>query len=472
MKKKAFIFLVLGLSFLNGTFSQTTVKMMSYNLLNFTTTSQDRIPFFKTVVTLSDPDILVVQEIISQAAVNLFYSQVLSPVYSAGVFIDGPDSDNAIFYKNSLFSFVGNTPIATALRNISQFTIVYKTTGDTLRIYSVHLKASTGSSNEAQRAAEVAILRNVTNSLGTGKNFIVCGDFNIYKSTELAYVNLIADNGINEGYFIDPFQMTGLWNNVAYAQYHTQSPRVRQFGGGATGGMDDRFDLLLYSQAIADPGGMAYVGNTMWAVGNDGNHYNDSINAQPNTSVSVAVANALHNASDHLPVVAQFTFEPLQVVSHFEVQLTDGWNGISSYLLPENVNVEAMLADMGLDFIVLKNINQTYWPEQNINTIINWDYKSGYLIKVENATSLAFDGFLPESKSIQIVAGWNLIPVIAETPQDIMTLFGSNTGNIEIIKDVAGTQVFWPDQGINTLGYLLSQKSYYLKSKQAFTISF
>jgi hypothetical protein len=217
---------------------------------------------------------------------------------------------------------------------------------------------------------------------------------------------------------------------------------------------------------------MAYVGNTMWAVGNDGNHFNDSINAQPNTSVSVAVANALHNASDHLPVVAQFTFEPLQVVSHFEVQLTDGWNGISSYLLPENVNVEAMLADMGLDFIVLKNINQTYWPEQNINTIINWDYKSGYLIKVENATSLAFDGFLPENKSIQIVSGWNLIPVIAETPQDIMTLFGSNTGNIEIIKDVAGTQVFWPDQGINTLGYLLSQKSYYLKSKQAFTISF
>lgn len=472
MKKKALVFFVLGLSFLNGTFSQTTVKMMSYNVLNFTTSSQDRIPFLKTVVTNSDPDILVVQEMTSQAAVNLFYSQVLSTAYSAGVFVDGPDSDNAIFYKNALFSFIGNMPITTALRNISQFTIVHKTTGDTLRIYSVHLKASTGGSNEAQRAAEVAILRNVTNSLGTGKNFIVCGDFNIYKSTEQAYINLKSDNGSNEGYFIDPFQMTGTWNNVAYAQYHTQSPRIRQFGGGATGGMDDRFDLLLYSQAIADPGGMTYVSNTTWAVGNDGNHYNDSVNAQPNTSVSVAVANALHYASDHLPVVAQFTFEQQPLVSHFEVDLTEGWNGISSYLLPENVNVEAMLAGLGIDFIVLKNLTQTYWPEQNINTIINWDYKSGYLIKVENATSLAFDGFGPESKSIQIVAGWNLIPVIAETPQEIFTLFGPNIGFIEIIKGVAGNEVFWPDQNINTIGNLMPRKSYFLKSDQAFTISY
>lgn len=472
MKKKAFVFLVLGCTFFAAAFSQTTIKFMTYNLLNFNESSQNRTAFFKTVVDDVKPDILVVQEITSQAAVNLFYSQVLSPAYSAGVFIDGPDSDNAIFYKNALFSFVGNTPIATTLRNISQFTVVCKTTGDTLRIYSVHLKASTGGSNEAQRAAEVAILRNVTNSLGTGKNFIVCGDFNIYKSTEQAYFNLKADNGNNEGYFIDPFQMTGSWNNVTYAQYHTQSPRIRQFGGGSTGGMDDRFDLLLYSQAIADPGGMAYVSNSTWAVGNDGNHYNDSVNAQPNTSVSATVANALHNASDHLPVVAQFTFEQQPLVSHFEVDLTEGWNGISSYLLPENLNVEDMLAGLSMDFIILKSINKTYWPEQNVNTIINWDYKSGYLIKVENATSLAFDGFVPDNKTIQVVAGWNLIPVIADTPKEIRALFGPNTGFIEIIKEVAGSQVFWPDQGINTIGNLIPQNSYFLKSTQTFTISF
>jgi hypothetical protein len=47
---------------------------------------------------------------------------------------------------------------------------------------------------------------------------------------------------------------------------------------------------------------------TSWAVGNDGKHYNDSINAMPNTSVSENMANALHSASDHLPVVTSFNF--------------------------------------------------------------------------------------------------------------------------------------------------------------------
>jgi len=472
MKKKAIVFLVLGFTAFTCAFGQTTVKIMTYNTLNFTTTSTDRAAYFKTVINHTNPDVLVVQEMTSQAAVNLFYSQVLNQTFLAGTFVDGPDSDNAIFYKKDLFTFVSNMPIPTALRDINQFTIVYKATGDTVRIYSAHLKASTGATNEAQRAAEVTVLRNVTNSLGAGKNFIVCGDFNIYKSTEQAYINLKASNGATEGHFIDPFQMTGSWNNSAYAQYHTQSPRVRQFGGGATGGMDDRFDLLLYSQAIADPGGMAYVSNSTWAVGNDGNHYNDSINQQPNNSVPVAVANALHNASDHLPVIASFTFEELQQVYHIEIGLNQGWNGISGFLVPENTNIVAMLSLLGNDFIVLKNLNQTYWPEQNINTINNWNYKSGYLIKVNNATTLSFDGFLPENKSVQIVAGWNLIPVISDTPQEIMTLFGSNTGYIEIIKEPAGNQVFWPAQGINTLEFLLPQKSYYLKSTQAFTITY
>jgi endonuclease/exonuclease/phosphatase family metal-dependent hydrolase len=469
--RKVFLFFV-GFVALHMSFAQSTIKMMSYNTLNFTTSNTDRTPYFKTVVTSCDPDILVVQEMTSQAAVNLFYSQVLNANYSAGVFIDGPDTDNAIFYKNELFSFISNTAIPTALRNISQFTIVFKSTGDTLRIYSAHLKASTGGTNEAQRAAEVTILRNITNALGAGKNFIVCGDFNIYKSTEQAYIKLLADNGTNEGYFIDPIQITGTWNNSAYAQYHTQSPRVRQFGGGATGGMDDRFDLLLYSQAIADPGGMAYVANSTWAVGNDGNHYNDSINQQPNNSVSVAVANALHNASDHLPVVARFTFEDQPLANKVQIQLNQGWNGISGYLEPVNSNIVTMLNPLGNSFNILQNLTQVYWPQQGINTIVNWQYKSGYMIKVNADTTLTFNGLVPANKTIQIVAGWNLLPVLSDTQKNISTFLGTNITHVQIIKEIAGYQVFWPSQNIFTLQYLQPKKAYFLKSDQAFSITF
>ena len=91
--------------------------------------------------------------------------------------------------------------------------------------------------------AEVTILRNVTDALPLNSNYLVCGDFNIYGSTELAYQKLLDQS--TPGYFVDIYNLTGIWNNSAYAPYHTQSTRLRQFGGGATGGMDDRFDLIL-----------------------------------------------------------------------------------------------------------------------------------------------------------------------------------------------------------------------------------
>ncbi|MBP6335575.1 MAG: hypothetical protein KA444_08900, partial [Bacteroidia bacterium] len=139
---------------------------------------------------------------------------------------------------------------------------------------------------------------------------IVCGDFNLYGSTEPAYQKLLLDTGGNEGHFIDPITMTGTWNDPLYSIRHTQSPRVRALGdGGSTGGMDDRFDLVLYSQAISLNGGMKYINNSQIAYGNDGTLYNDSINHPSNTAVSPTIANALHNAADHIPVLSSFTFE-------------------------------------------------------------------------------------------------------------------------------------------------------------------
>lgn len=300
--------------------SYAQVKIVSYNLLGYpgndTTT---RNPYFRTVISSLNPDILVVQEMTSQAGINAYLNNVMNVGrndFEAGTFINGPDTDNGIYFRNNIFIFLSNTPIKTALRDINEFKLVHVITKDTLRIYSVHLKASSGSANELLRAAEVDSLRKVTDALPPGANFIVCGDFNIYGSNELAYQKLVQITSGTDGNFNDPLNLTGTWNNPAYAVYHTQSPRVRSFGGGATGGMDDRFDMMLYSNAVKNPGGITYVANSLVAYGNDGNHYNDSINRMPNTTVSQEIANALHYTSDHLPVYSLFTFEPTTSIAN------------------------------------------------------------------------------------------------------------------------------------------------------------
>lgn len=303
------------------------IKFMSFNLLNYPgSTAAAREPDYRIIMDNYMPDILVAQEISQASGSGSFLTNVLnytSTTYSAGTFIDGPDSDNALYYKTNMFSFISNKAIATALRDINQFTLKHNASGDTLIIFSVHLKASTGAANEAARAAEADSLRKVTNTFAAGKYFLVCGDFNFY-SAESAYQKLIAAGSNTNGRFNDVITMNGAWNGSANAINHTQSPRGT-FGSMNYGGMDDRFDLVLFSNAIINTGGFDVVSGSYKAYGNDGLHYNLALNVAPFT-YSQTLTDAIVNVSDHIPVVVTLSNSNVLPVklSRFKARKTSG----------------------------------------------------------------------------------------------------------------------------------------------------
>lgn len=292
------------------TINAQQATIVTWNSLNFSTSASStaRIPYFQTVLDSLKPDILVVQELAGTEGANYYHNAILENTMAMAPFIDGYNSDNALFYNAELFTAIAQIPIETELRNISQYVMVHLESGDTLRVFSVHLKASSGSTNQARRLDEVTSLREVTNAFSSDTYYLVCGDFNIYSANEPAYQLLTESQG-GAGYFDDPLApMPGTWNNTEYAAYHTQSPRLRGFGGGASSGMDDRFDMILFSPNFSTNEDIAYVENSTWAVGNDGNHYNDSVNKMPNTMIGMEMADALHFAADHLPVMAKIEF--------------------------------------------------------------------------------------------------------------------------------------------------------------------
>jgi endonuclease/exonuclease/phosphatase family metal-dependent hydrolase len=339
--KIIFSSLLLVLLIMGGALSQSQHTIMSYNVLNLVLTDTlERNPHFRTIFSNIQPDILVLQEMTSVTGVNGFLVRVLNRVssgYAAGTFINGTDTDNAIFYKTDLFTFLSNTVIDTELRDINEFRLRHNATGDTIIIYSVHLKADDGSADSLQRGREVDSLRKITNELSPDANFIVLGDFNIYHSSEIAFQKLLDQS--EPGYFIDPLNLIGNWALGSFAPYHTQSTRIRNFGGGSTGGMDDRFDMILMSQSIIDAGGITYQPGTYIEYGNDGNHYNDSINMPPNSAVGQQIADALHYASDHLPVYATFGFDnPYLEITSFTSLIEGFYNG--STMTPDSVTIE------------------------------------------------------------------------------------------------------------------------------------
>jgi len=289
-----------------------TVRIMSYNTLKFDVTGNGKEAHFRTVLNYVQPDILVVQELMESPGAIRFRDSVVLAVdtgYSMAPFSDGYDTDNGLFYRTELFTCLSNTAIITELRDINEFHLQHLASGLDLYVYSVHLKASSGGENAAQREREVDSLRKRTLLLPEDAHFLVCGDFNMYGSYESGYAALT--DTLSPGYFIDVLQdsLTSTWNNAANTKYHTQSTRLDAFGGGATGGLDDRFDMMLYSPAMLDTSGIYYVSGSMRPVGNDGAHYNQAIHIPENLSAPSEVINAIYFASDHLPLTGLFAFK-------------------------------------------------------------------------------------------------------------------------------------------------------------------
>ena len=285
--------------------SAAELTMVTYNLLNFPgSTGTQRSPYFRTVIESVGPDFMVCQEVESYNGRDQFLDNVLDVVepdaWTVGPFHDGFDTDRALFYKSDRLEVLDNGWLDTTLRDIDWWHLRHIDSQQEFRIFTVHLKASQGDDNEQRRLAEVTVLRNFLVTLPSDLPVIVAGDLNIYESAEPAYVLLMAPGTAQ---LHDPIQQPGVWhNNLAFAAIHTQSTRTASFGGGANGGLDDRFDQILVSDEWLDGEGIEILPDTYAAYGNDGQHFNQAIIDGVNLVVTPEVANALHESSDHLPV--------------------------------------------------------------------------------------------------------------------------------------------------------------------------
>ncbi len=196
-----------------------------------------------------------------------------------------------------------------------------------LYVYSAHLKAGNSSSAEAERETGAIRITDDIAELPAESRYIVVGDMNFYGNDELGYLAFLA------GGLVDPLG-SGSWGGGSNAIKHSQSPRTIQADGLASGGLDDRFDFQLSSPLLDGTGGLSIIDGTYRAVGNDGNHYNIAINDGNNTywpgdlPASNALADYLHDASDHLPVVADYRVPPILDAS-FDVcdlgTVIEGW---------------------------------------------------------------------------------------------------------------------------------------------------
>ncbi len=302
----------------NKYIAQDTVKVTYYNLLNFPYLQQDRVDTLKKILDFIQPDIFVVNELTSFNGGALIKNNALNVngvnSFASAVFYDGPDTDNLLFFDQTKFGLHSQNQIVTTLRDINEYVLYYKDpnlglTQDTtlLYFYSLHLKAGNSSTNENRRYQDAVILKQYLVNNNKSSKLFIGGDFNFYSHTETGCQEILNGQGLN---LIDPINRMGNWHvNSGYKNYHTQSTRSSSGGyaGGATGGMDDRFDFIFVSEDVmSGSDGVMYLDNSYLADGQDGSYFNQALNVFTNTNVPQSVANALFHMSDHLPVSLKF----------------------------------------------------------------------------------------------------------------------------------------------------------------------
>jgi hypothetical protein len=152
------------------------------------------------------------------------------------------------------------------------------------------------------------------------------------------------------------------------------------------------------------------------------------------------------------------------------IQLATNWSGISSNIIPFDNNLDSLFKQLGDDLIILQNQNGEYYPGSGQNTLGTWDYKQGYFIKTASPGQLLFSGFTAIDHTLTLQPGWNLIPVLSACPVETASLFSGVA--VTMIKEVAGRQVWWPENEIHALDTLIPGKSYFVLMTTPLTITF
>ena len=318
--------------------AQDTLTVMQYNLLEYgnynsgfadcyetNNNTQRKDECIRTLVDYVKPDIFTVCEFGAT-------QQLLTDFLRHNLNINGADywqSDNIInyagsniinhiFFDSRKIGLKRHVALRTQPRDTDVYELYLKTpnlaAGDTIKLVCIVAHPKAGMGYEGNRRALMQVAMDHVNQYYPTDNVLIMGDFNMYGASESGYRLLTQTYSNPSICFMDPVAIlggVGEWNNnIQFTQFHTQSTRSYSDECFSSGGLDDRFDFILMADEIAfSYNHMRYVQGSYHAVGNDGHHFNMSVDQGYNSSVPAEVAEALFDGSDHLPVTMKIAVD-------------------------------------------------------------------------------------------------------------------------------------------------------------------
>lgn len=316
-------------------FAQDSLTVMFYNLYRFPTNAPANREFLlKEIVDNVQPDLLLACEIVNRDGAERILQtsfQGIPDSYAAPDFEYCPTAtadplQQMAYYNTRKLTLLHQEALHTIIRDINHYTFMLNgenVAADTvfLDAFVTHLKAGGGSSDSWLRATMADTFVEALHHIPPGHYVLLAGDFNFYDDQEPAY-RIMTDTA-NPVVMVDPVDRPGNWhNNSDFKDMHTQATRktLDGFGlGGASGGLDDRFDFILMSRNLENDNQLYYLPGSYRVVGNNGNCFDRAIDNDSCAGIyPLSFRHFLFQMSDHAPVAMT-----LLTPDHFPASVPD-----------------------------------------------------------------------------------------------------------------------------------------------------
>jgi hypothetical protein len=147
-----------------------------------------------------------------------------------------------------------------------------------------------------------------------------------------------------------------------------------------------------------------------------------------------------------------------------QISLHSGWNMISSNVHPDITDIATLFEEVDDPHLFIKNnAGYSYWPSLDIFNLVEFNVYEGYQVFVsgEHTFSIYGTNIDPESTSIGLLEGWNIIPYFPVTLIPISEALESIKEYILVVKDIYGN-IYWPEYDVNTMGNMQPGQGYQL----------
>ena len=157
-----------------------------------------------------------------------------------------------------------------------------------------------------------------------------------------------------------------------------------------------------------------------------------------------------------------------------ELELIEGWNLISTYIIPDYPSIGDVFAPVVGDLYLAKDeVGNVYWPEWNLNNIGDHIVGKAYKVKMTADATLEVRGAAanPSDHPLLLNEGWSYLGYLRKQAADAAAVLESIEEDVLLIKDGIGN-IYWPEYDVNTMGNMEPGQGYQIRMTAERTFTF